>query len=72
MKTRILLTIGYLLGTLLQELLAEKDLVWWILQFGFLGIIHIVWWLVLIIKRKLNPSRNKTLIGHQLIHMIKQ
>lgn len=54
---RIRLTEGYLIGMLLQGLLVERELGWWILQLGFLGLIHLVWWVVLIIKKKIKTSR---------------
>lgn len=50
---RIGLTAGYLITMLLQGLLVERELGWWLFQLGFLGTIHLVWWIVLIIKRRL-------------------
>ena len=48
---RIKLTIGYLIAMLLQGLLFQPKLSFWIVQLGFLGTIHLIWWIVLIIKR---------------------
>lgn len=38
---------GYLTGMSIQVLIADRELGWWLFQFGFLGAIHLIWWIVL-------------------------
>jgi hypothetical protein len=54
---RIGLTVGYLIVMLLQGLLVKMELRWWLFQLGFLGTIHLVWWIVLIVKRRVKRAQ---------------
>jgi len=52
MRSRLLFTFGYLIGMSIQALISEKELIWWLFQYGILITINIIWWIVTIIKRK--------------------
>ena len=54
---RIGLTVGYLIVMLLQGLLVKMELRWWLFQLGFLGTIHLIWWIVLIVKRRVKRAQ---------------
>lgn len=55
--SRLLFTFGYLTGISIQALIAERELSWWILQYGILGAINLIWWIILIINRKITKTR---------------
>jgi len=54
---RIGFTFGYVVTMLLHGLLVDRELGWWLSQLEFLGTIHFVWWVVLIIKWHINTIK---------------
>ena len=54
---RITFTIGYAVTMLLQGLIVSRSEHWWYFQLFVLGLINLIWWIVLIIKRKRKSTK---------------
>lgn len=49
---RIIISIGFLLTMVIQALISNRTLGWWLFQIGFLLMILLVWTIVLFIKKR--------------------